>query len=58
MGSGQDIILSHTGMGHVQKTCHFFSNLSIKATTPYYIFLVISFLIIPANMSALEPENK
>jgi len=57
-GSGQDIILSHTGMGHAQKTCHFISNMSIKATKPYYIFLVIFLLIIPANICAVEPENR
>ncbi len=29
-----------------------------KVTKPYYIFLVIFLLIIPVNISAVEPENR
>lgn len=32
--------------------------MSIKLTKPYDIFLVIFLLIIPANISAVEPENR
>ena len=51
-------MLDQTGIDHARKTCRFLLNLPIKVTKPHYASLVIFLLIIPANLFAVDIENR